>query len=73
MSKYDRLSIQGSERVSVYTLSDRQLADEYSRLTGALVQVPSPRNATAWWQWRQDLQEKLKKERTSGRPWYLAR
>lgn len=73
MSKRDEISIQGSERVSVYTLSDRQLADEYSRLTGALIQVPSQRNATAWWQWRHDLQEKLKKERTSGRPWYLAR
>jgi hypothetical protein len=73
MSYHDEISIQGSERVSVYTLSDRQLADEYSRLTGALVEVPSPRNAAIWWRWRSDLQEKLKKERTSARPWYLWR
>jgi hypothetical protein len=73
MSNREKSSIQGSGRPSVYTLSDRQLADEYSRLTGALVQVPSPRNATAWWQWRHDLQEKLQKERTSARPWYFAR
>jgi hypothetical protein len=71
VSKNDNPSIQGSESPSVYTLSDRQLADEYARLTGALVQVPSPRNAVAWWRWRKDLQEKLSKERSSGRPWYL--
>jgi hypothetical protein len=73
VSKDDAFSAHGSEAPSVYTLSDRQLAEEYARLTGAMVQVPSPRNAVAWWQWRKDLQEKLSKERASGRPWYLRR
>jgi hypothetical protein len=71
VSKHDNFSIQGAQAPSVYTLSDRQLADEYARLTGALVQVPSQRNPAAWWQWRSDLQERLSKERSSGRPWYL--
>lgn len=57
---------------SVYTLTDRQLADEYSRLTGAWVQVPSSRNRSSWWQWRSDLQEKVRKERSSRRTWYFA-
>jgi hypothetical protein len=57
---------------SVYTLTDRQLADEYSRLTGALVQVPSSRNRASWWQWRSDLQEKVRNERSSRRTWYFA-
>lgn len=57
---------------SVYTLTDRQLADEYSRLTGAWIQVPSSRNCASWWQWRNDLQEKVRKERLSQRTWYFA-
>jgi hypothetical protein len=56
----------------VYTLTDRQLADEYRRLTGLLVQVPSSRNRISWWQWRSDLQEKVQKERSSRRAWHFA-
>jgi hypothetical protein len=56
----------------VYTLTDRQLADEYRRLTGSLVQVPSSRNRISWWQWRSDLQEKVEKERSSRRAWHFA-
>jgi hypothetical protein len=73
VSNNNNFSMQQPEAPSVYTLSDRQLAAEYARLTGAMVQVPSPRNAAAWWQWRKDLQEKLSKERSSRRPWYSRR
>jgi hypothetical protein len=63
MTRQDELSMRKAYRPSVYTLTDRQLADEYRRLTGALVEVPSSRNPAAWWQWRSDLQEKVERER----------
>jgi hypothetical protein len=71
MSRHDESYQPKPDRPSVYTLTDRQLANEYGRLTGASVQVPSSRNPASWWQWRSDLQERLKKERSSRRPWYL--
>ncbi len=72
MSRLEPSYPQQIDRPSVYTLTDRQLADEYRRLTGALVQVPSSRNRVSWWQWRSELQDKVRKERTSRRAWYFA-
>ena len=72
MTRHQPSYRQQTDRPSVYTLTDRQLADEYRRLTGALVQVPSSRNRASWWQWRNELQEKVQKERSSGRAWYFA-
>jgi hypothetical protein len=63
---------QQADHRSVYTLTDRQLADEYRRLTGSLVQVPSSRNRVVWWQWRNDLQKKVRKARSSRRAWTFA-
>ncbi len=67
MSRLESFFTQRSGRPSVYVMTDQQLADEYSALTGALVQVPSSRNAAAWWAWRSELQEKLEKARSSKR------
>jgi hypothetical protein len=72
MDRHDRLADLEPGHPSVYCMTDRELADEYSRLTGALVQVPTDRNPAAWWQWRSDLQERLKKERSSPRYRYVA-
>jgi hypothetical protein len=72
MSRYDEFDRQRLDRPSVYTLTDRQLADEYSKLTGASVHVPSSRNPAAWWQWRCSLQEKVRRERDSERSCYLS-
>ncbi|HSR33694.1 MAG TPA: hypothetical protein VLY63_24270 [Anaerolineae bacterium] len=63
MSRQEELSMRTPGRPSVYTLTDRQLADEYRKLTGAFVEVPSSRNPVAWWQWRCDLQDRVKWER----------
>ena len=72
MARLEPSHRQQADRPSVYTLTDRQLADEYRRLTGSLVQVPSSRNQASWWQWRSDLQEKVRKERSSRRTWHFA-
>ena len=71
MNKHELVSIWQSDQPPVYCMTDRDLADEYSRLTGGLVQVPSRRNAEAWWRWRSELQKKLIKARSSRQPWYL--
>jgi hypothetical protein len=72
MNRQEPISILTPDCPSVYCMTDRELAEEYSRLTGALVQVPSSRNPAAWWQWRSNLQERLKKERSSWRRRRLA-
>lgn len=72
MTRHEPSYHRQADRPSVYALTDRQLAEEYRRLTGALVQVPSSRNRVFWWQWRSELQEKVQKERSSRRAWYFA-
>jgi hypothetical protein len=54
-----------SMRPSVYTLTDRQLADEYRKLTGISVKVPSSQNPTYWRRWRCDLQLRVLEERVA--------
>ena len=54
-----------SMRPSVYTLTDRQLADEYRKLTGLSVNVPSSQNPTYWRRWRCDLQLRVLEERVA--------
>jgi hypothetical protein len=56
-------------RPSVYTLTDRQLADEYRRLTGVSVEVPSTRNLVYWRRWRDDLQLRVLEERVARPAW----
>lgn len=63
MSERDRFSMRTADRQSVYTLTDRQLAEEYRRLTGHSVQVPSRHSPGSWWEWRSELQEKVMQER----------
>jgi hypothetical protein len=58
-------SIQESMRPSVYTLTDRQLADEYRKLTGASIQVPSSQDLVYWRRWRSDLQLRVLEERVA--------
>ena len=58
-----------STRPSVYSLTDRQLADEYRKLTGARVQVPSSRDPACWRRWRDDLQLRVLKERVERPVW----
>jgi len=65
MARRDPFSVRKSARPSVYTLTDRQLADEYKRLTGASVQVPSNRNPVHWRKWRSDLQLRVLEERVT--------
>jgi hypothetical protein len=69
MGRRNELSMRKSVRPSVYTLSDRQLADEYRRLTGASVDVPSSRDPLAWRRWRSDLQLRALEERVARPAW----
>ena len=72
MNRWKPISIQAPDPPSVYCMSDRELAEEYGRLTGAMVQVPSSHDPAVWWQWRSSVQERLKKERSSRRRRQLA-
>ena len=69
MSERGKLSMRTEDHPSVYALTDRQLADEYRRLTGSSVQVPSRRSPGSWWEWRCDLQVKVMQERLQPRSW----
>ncbi|MGD9318100.1 MAG: hypothetical protein PVG56_14785 [Anaerolineae bacterium] len=69
MGRGDEFSMRKSGRPSVYTLSDRQLADEYRKLTGASVEVPSSRDVLYWRRWRTDLQLRVLEERVARPAW----
>jgi hypothetical protein len=69
MGRGDEFSMRKSGRPSVYTLSDRQLADEYRKLTGASVEVPSSRDVLYWRRWRSDLQLRVLEERVARPAW----
>lgn len=69
MSRDDVLSMRTVVRPSVYTLTDRQLAEEYRKLTGASVEVPSSRDPLTWRRWRSDLQLKVLEERVAHPAW----
>ena len=69
MSERDKFFMRTAEHPSVYALTDRQLAEEYARLTGCSVQVPSRRSPGSWWEWRCDLQVKVMQERLQPRNW----
>jgi hypothetical protein len=56
MGRGGTFSMPQSLRPSVYTLTDHQLADEYRRLTGNPVGVPSSHDLVYWCRWRDDLQ-----------------
>ena len=58
-----------SMRPSVYTQTQRQLADEYKKLTGTCVEVPSSRDPVHWRRWRNDLQLKVLEERVARPTW----
>jgi len=57
-----------SMRPSVYTLTDRQLAEEYRNLTGVPVNVPISQNPVHWRKWRCDLQLRVLEERVAHSP-----
>lgn len=63
MSEREKFSMRTADRPSVYALTDHQLAEEYNRLTGSSVQVPSRHSPGSWWEWRCDLQVKVMQER----------
>lgn len=65
MSRYEESPLRSSVRPSVYTLTDRQLADEYRTLTGAAVVVPCSDNAAHWRRWRSELQVRVLEERVT--------
>jgi hypothetical protein len=69
MGRLDEFSSQLSIRPSVYTLTDRQLADEYRMLTGVSVEVPSSRTPAYWRRWRSDLQLRVLEERVARPAW----
>jgi hypothetical protein len=54
-----------SLRPSVYALTDRQLAEEFKKLTGACVEVPSRRDRVYWRRWRDTLQLRVLEERVA--------
>ncbi len=62
-------SMRRAVRPSIYTLTDRQLADEYARLTGANVEVPSSREPVHWRRWRNELQLRVLEERVARPAW----
>ena len=63
MSERWRFSMQVAGRQSVYALTDSQLAEEYRRLTGHAVQVPSRGSPSTWWSWRRELQLRVMQKR----------
>lgn len=63
MSEREELSTKTADRPSVYALTDSQLAEEYRRLTGRSVQVPSRGSPGSWWSWRRELQLRVMQER----------
>ncbi len=63
MSECERFSMQAADRQSVYALTDSQLAEEYRRLTGHAVQVPSRGSPSTWWSWRRELQLRVMQKR----------
>jgi hypothetical protein len=67
MSELDKFSMRTADHASVYALTDSQLAEEYRRLTGSEVQVPSRHSPGSWWEWRCDLQVKVMQERLQPR------
>jgi hypothetical protein len=69
MGRWDELSMRKPMRRSVYTLTDRQLAEEYEELTGASVEVPSSRDPVSWRRWRNDLQLRVLEERVAHPTW----
>jgi hypothetical protein len=69
MGRRNEFSMRKSVRPSVYTLTDRQLADEYRRLTGASVDVPSSRDPLTCRRWRSDLQLRVLEERVARPAW----
>jgi hypothetical protein len=69
VGRCEGLSMRTSLRPSVYTLTDRQLADEYKKLTGACVEVPSSRDRVYWRRWRDTLQLRVLEERVSHPAW----
>jgi len=69
MGRRDEFSIAESVRPSVYTLTDRQLADEYRKLTGTPVAVPSSCDRVYWRRWRSDLQLRVLEERVARPAW----
>jgi hypothetical protein len=69
MSEREKFSMRTVDNPSVYALTDRQLAEEYRRLTGSTVEVPSRRSPGSWWEWRCDLQTKVMQERLQPRSW----
>jgi hypothetical protein len=69
MPRRDEPSMQRAVRPSVYTLTDRQLAEEYATLTGAYVEVPSSRDPVSWRRWRNELQLRVLEERVARPAW----
>ncbi len=69
MGRHEELSLQKPRRPSVYTLTDRELANEYRELTGAPVEVPSRTDAVHWRRWRSDLQLRVLEERVAQCTW----
>jgi hypothetical protein len=69
VGRCEGLSMRTSMRPSVYTLTDRQLADEYKKLTGACLEVPSRRDRVHWRRWRDTLQLRLLEERVAHHTW----
>ncbi len=63
MGRCEGLSMRTSMRPSVYTPTHRQLADEYKKLTGTCVEVPSSRDRVHWRRWRNTLQLRILEER----------
>jgi len=69
MGRRDEFSIRESVSPSVYTLTDHQLADEYRRLTGTPVEVPSSCDPLYCRRWRSDLQLRVLEERVARLAW----
>ncbi len=69
MARRDEPSMRRAIRPSVYTLTDRQLADEYTTLTGTSVDVPSSQDPVHWRRWRNDLQLRVLEERVARPTW----
>jgi hypothetical protein len=57
-----------SLRPSLYTPADRQLADEYKKLTGACVEVPSRLDRVHWRRWHATLPLRVLEERVAHPP-----
>lgn len=69
MSLNDLFSMSKDYRPSADKMTNQELAEEYYKLTGSLVEMPTNPDLATWWRFRTELMGKIRKERLKQRDW----